>query len=474
MYKRNKSIFFILMVLIPLTDLFGQTRFARPDTTPDYTSYRHIDECIAAIKRLKEDAVFADSVWSDTLDYRRTTNRRLPQQVVEYAKVCASKIDIDSAQLKDAHLYAAALLVADRDKDVERMYKRLEDTLAKPSSTGAFWRMVDAYRQAVPTRLDKVLYLHDRALEVVPPDSARTNLSTRISKGFLFLELDSISSANQTAREILAITDTLSDKYRVGYYDFHVTRPGFAFFERLMTQEAIDSLAISTDAYASYLSRIWQSLKGHNSNAEMGPFASQAPAIKGKYWYSNLNESGNIQPISPAVTTGPGVKILYFVQGGCHSNYLPIPDRGRDNGKGSCWASTHKIRKILEKYPGTRLTIVSNTFGSFADAPPLNPQQEADTLANYFLGFHGLKGIQVVYETEFIRLAGHDRRKVDLETENQVAYDFGDNKLYKNNTVVLIDELGKIFYYGSINSRGIDAKIETVMSRPANRQLKGY
>lgn len=66
----------------------------------------------------------------------------------------------------------------------------------------------------------------------------------------------------------------------------------------------------------------------------------------------------------------------------------------------------------MQQYPNIKLTVVTNIFGSFGNAPPLAPEQESDTLANYFLGFHRLKGTHIVYKTDYIKLPGYDRRIV--------------------------------------------------------------
>ncbi len=475
MYKKTIKLLLFIIALIPTVNLSGQTRFARPDTVPDYASYRHLDECIAAIRRMKQQAVLADPVWLDTLSILTQVEKRLPQEVVKYAGECVSRIDADTVPLKQVHMYAEALLVADRDEDAEKLYLRWADTIDNNPAGEGFWQKILTYLNAIPVRMDKALSVYNSGLPKFHPDSVSTNVTFRSMVGSRLLAVGDYSLANQIGREIIEITDTMSDKYRTPAYNFSASAIIFPFLKRLMPQEAIDSLELSTEAYRNYMASIWKSVFGHEPDLEIGPFAKKAPPVAGKYWYSNLNSTGEIQAILPTVTPDtPAITIVYFAGGGCHSHYKKV-DLGRNNGIASCWGAIHRIRSIMKQYPNIKLTVVSNTFGSFADAPPLNPQQEADTLANYLLGFHGLKGTHVIYETDFIRLADYDNRKVDIETDNQAQYKFGPFSLHTANEVVIVDELGQIFHFGPlVDTRNnleftVDSRIKAVMSRAANR-----
>ncbi len=458
-----------------MIEIGAQTRFARPDTTPNYAAYKYLDECVAAIGRLKERAVAADPIWEDTVSLDTLKLRRpLPKEVVEYATVCLAKVDVDTVSLKSSHAVAAALLVANRDGDVQRMYRRFADSIANDSTREHYMGMLGTYMHAVPVRLDRVIDLYELGLLRLQPDSVVTGLMLRTVVAAVSARSGDQTLAQKIAVEIVGIVDTLSPKYRDSpQYQEMAKGLFYPFVSALMPKEAEDSLAVSTEAYRDYLAGIWKSFFGYAPGTEIGPYAVAAPEPTGHFWYSNMGSVGQIKAITPGYSFEKGkITMIYFVQGGCHANYESVI-MGRNNGFASgCWAEIHKIRKILEEYPNIKLVVVSSTFGSFGDASPLTPQQEADTLANYFLGFHKLKGTQIVYQTEFIRLGGYDKRKVDSETENQIAFQFGDVQLVGSNNVVLIDELGQIFHFGG-NTGMVEytanVRLRTVMNRTANR-----
>jgi hypothetical protein len=458
-----------------VSEVAGQTRFARPDTTPNYAAYRYLDECMAAIDRLKEDAIATDPVWDDTVSLDTLKLRRpLPARVVEYATTCLAKINVDTVTLDNAHKFGEALLVANRDADVERMYRRLADSIATDSTHHHFMMMMNVYMNAIPVRLDRVMTLYEFGLLRLPPDSVTTSLLLRTVVAAVSARSGEQILAQKIAKEMVAIVDTLSPKYRQSpQYQALATDVFYPFLASLMPQQAADSLAVSTEAYRSYLAGLWKSVFGVTPGTEIGPFAMPAPQPTGHFWYSNTGTTGELKTIAPTSPVEKGtVTMIHFLQGGCHSHYQSVI-MGRSNGyPSSCWREIHKTRKIMEQYPNIKLVVVSNTFGSFGDAPPLDPQQEADTLANYFLGFHKLKGTHIVYRTDFMRLSKHDTRKVDSDTDNHGAYLFGKYNLVGANSIVFVDELGQIFHFGQNSDMAeysANIRIRTVMNRAANR-----
>lgn len=466
----------LIAAFIPFVEGASQTRFQRPDTSPDYSSYRHLDECIYAINRLKDLAVATDPVWQDTVSLDTLKlHRPLPESVVTYAKACLEKIDVDTIPLKDTRKYASALLVANRDVDVGRMYTRLADSIRNDSTREAFVSMLTVYLNAVPVRIENVMSLYEMGLMQLPRDSVTTGLVLRSMVASATARSGDHRMADRIAREILSITDTLSERHRDEDYRSKAEALVYPIVSGLMPQEARDSLSKSTEAYREYLARLWKSIVGYDADTEIGPIGKKSPQPTGHFWYSNSGGDGAIRVVD---STGPieqgRVNAIYFVQAGCHSRYESVT-LGRLNGHANtCWPEVHRLRKLQKRYPQIKLTIVSNTFGTFADAPPLEPRQEADTLADYFLNFHGLKGIQVVYNTEYIRLAGYDNRRVDNETDNHLAFRFGNYSLAAAyNNVVFIDEAGLIFHIGKLSDMSeyiANARIESVMSRPANQR----
>lgn len=476
-YNRIIGLLLSSLALYPASTLSSQVRFSRPDTTPDYTSYRYFDECSAAADRLKELASFADPVWQDTVSLDTLKrNGALPKQVVKDVQACLAKINIDTIPLKVAHEYATALLVANRDLDVERLYMRLADSIEIDSTRNEFFKMINVYSKAAPVRYEKLRQLYELGLERLPDDSVAAAVIFRGLFAEMIGRVGDYTMSDRIVEEILDITDTLSEKYRDTR--FVTTAKGiFNVAVRAMTDEAADSLTVSTDAYKNYIARVWKSLVGYEAGPEITPYGTTAPEPVGHFYYSNTDTDGGIpQEIQPRSVIEKGkVTIIHFLQGGCHSTYQPAGNVGRMNAAGrggACWEEIHKTKKILKQYPNINLVVVSHTFGTIGDAPPLEPKQEADTLADYFLRFHGLKGTHVVYKSDFIRLAKYDNRKIDTESAIYEAFQLGNTQLAGKNNIVMIDELGKIFHFGfntEVSEHAADAKLKIVMNRAANR-----
>ena len=472
-HRRIRNILLAALVCIPLVHASGQTRFALPQTPPDYTSYRYLDECTVAASRVKELTEAAAAVWRDTMPWDSfQLHRPLPGNVVEMMNFCLAKVNVDTIPLARANEVASALLIANRDADAERMLMRLLDSVPKDSMQPYLTHMFVTYMHATPVRYQKLIEVYDLALSRIPADSVGVHFWLRTTLGSVAARSGDMPRALKIREQILAITDTLSEKYKGVAYHMIATDMLFPFVASLMPQDAVDSLSVSTEAYRNYLAGIWKRIVGREATADMA-FGAIAPEPKGHFWYSNTGPDGQIKAITPSSVLEKGkVTMIYFLQGGCHGNYRSVK-AGRNNGVWStCWQGIYRTRKIMEQYPNINLVVVSSTFGSIGDAPPLTPQQEADTLASYFLGFHQLKGTQVVYQTDFFRLPNHDNRKVDSETDNHAAYTFGRTRVLGFNQIVLIDERGQIFHYGSHTGYSealANARLSTVMNRAANR-----
>lgn len=469
-----------LLVAFPLLALDGQTRFSRPDTTPDYASYRHMEECIAAIERLSQAAQVEDPLWEDSVQYDVFKRfKPLPEPVVKYSRECLANIDLDAITFKDIHEFARILLIADRDADVDRLYEKFADSIKADATRRSFIDMLLTYAKATPMRLEKVLVLQDVGLSQLPPDSVIPGVLLRAVVASMVADAAGKDDlAIGLMQDLLNILDTLSPSIKAGpMYQGIAQQLIFPASYSLMTQEAIDSLSTSTDAYRKYLDRLWWTVVGDQSSAAIQPVGAVAPQLAGHYWYTNTGGDGLIKRVDSLLLPSRGrPTLLLFIQAGCHSTYMDMSySHGRNNGyANSCYGNIHRIHRIKKLYPELEVVLVSQTFGNFGDGAPMEPRDEADLLAEYFLGFHQLKGNHVVYETEFVRLQRYDNRKVDLETENDPRYIFGDVHLAGKNEVVLVDEKGKIFHFGPVTGMAehrTDLKLKAVFER-AYRQVQ--
>lgn len=478
-FKDNMKRLLLICALFPLSGLMGQTKFEIHDKEPDYSTYKYIDECLAASVRVATVAQRNSIEFADSLNLGDTRlTKTLPAEVIQQTSTCLKNFDLDTIPYRLVKDFSKILLVANRDDDVDRMFKRVARTVSPDSAEELAISLMYSYMLASPARLDKVKELYEMAVINIHPDSIVKSLFLRQTVATLLYRAGDIQKGLQIANEILEITDTLSPKYRTPQLKGLIDGGLYHTYSNLLvTPESRDSLKVSSEAYNKYFAKVYKRLSGAEPQQYFDVYGIEVPDPVGHFWYSNENPGGEIRKIEPVKLIEKGrVTIIYFVQGGCHRDTRPGAREGRSNGRsGDCWSEIYRLRRIMSEYPDIRLVLVSSTYGSFGDAPPLQAKEEADTLADYFLNFHRLRGIHVIYNSEFIRLPKYDDRKVDLDTENQLNYSFGRYNLAAPNTVLMIDEEGQIFHSGpiSIESKNIsDERLRIVHERILRKQSK--
>ncbi len=446
-------------VVIP-GSVYGQTLFNSPDTFPNYSAYQYIDECVAAAARITSEADAKSSVWRDTLPLEdRERMSDVPVNAIRAAQACLVRVSVDTLSLDNTHIWASALLMAQRDHDVEKLYRRFFDSPVRRSPE-EFVKMLNVYRTSRPIRLEGVERLYQFALANVSPDSVVRQVAFRLIKADMARKARNKEMKNALLREVLSITDTLSDSvkssdaYRlVGLFLYESVRD---FTE----QEGLDSLSISLSAYQSYLGGIWSRVMvgpfPHNMFMN-NPVGLEVPPLEGDFWYRSVKATQSVsaveryRKIEPYSRPVKGkINLIAFLQGGCHASSFMIRG-GRNNGNMSCWRIFSAIHRMKNVFPDLEVTVVSKTYGSVGDAPPVGPSEEADTLAKYFLGYHRLPATLVVSKTEFFRLAGLDQRRIDSKTANESNYTLNNISYATPGSILLVDEAGRIVSQWNIN-----------------------
>lgn len=470
----GKGVFALLLIALA-SKLPAQTRFQVPDTVPSYATYRYLDECIVAERREAATAKRSQKFWEDTLtatqDYYRNYNRNEGKRI---ANICLERVKLDTVSRKNFKDVATLLLAADRFTEVDSLVYRL--AAQGDSAHYVYMSGASAYLSNQPLHYSGYLRMLDSVFNSIPSD---TTSGYQIGLRSLLGGLIPDPSGNYSLTmgvidKVEAIADTvpLKNKSHVEYMRaIHVF---YNFYDYLLPSNAFDSLAKSTTTYKNYLLGRWNDLMGY-PKVEVGLYGERAPDIEGSFWYSNKTEDSTIQQTDSSNLFEDGkVTALYFISGGCHSLYkrkrsifgdrTDVVPAARGDG---CFAGIRRIKEIMQAYPNINLVLVSRTFGSFGfDGRPLEPQNEADIHAEYFLGFHKLKANLVVYNTEFMRLATFDNRKIDSENPNELSYEA------KPGSFVLVDENRQIFHQGPISYKNIysvDRRLKAVMSRPANQ-----
>lgn len=478
----GKSIF-VLLTLGCAIQLPAQTKFQVPDTVPNYASYKYLDECIAAVKRETEAEKRSKRVWRDTLTesqkFYMSYNRNESERI---ANICLERVNPDTVSRKGFSEVASVLISANRYDEVDSMVARFVargDSVHHDYIAGS-----SAFLRSRPINYSGYLRMLEGVFKSIPSDTTSGyQIGLRTLLGGLVPDPDMSGQYSLTLdilNKIKEITDTVPLKNKSHPEYIQAIYSLFHLYDYLVPSDAFDSLVISTSAFKNYLLGQWNYLMGY-PRTEVGAFGVNAPDIVGDFWYTNKNSNAKVEKTDRLELFEDGkVTALYFVSGGCHTLYKAKTNVyrafNRDNKPSSvgdgCWTGMRRIKEIIQTYPNINLVLVGSTFGSFGfDGIPLQPQEEADILAKYFLDFHELKGKLVVHNTEYMRFPEFDNRKIDSENPNALSYRINGSNLAVPGSFVLVDNERKIFYHGLIeytNMYTVDRKLKAVMSRSAN------
>lgn len=431
----------------------AQTLFLRPDTTPDYASYRHADECVAALKRTEKSISDKSPVFLDTVPFRSVPVPSLPPEVIVLRQLCRLNLNVDTLPLSTTHSWAEDLLWMGRDQDVEWLYIRLFDSIDVSRYFSEIEKMSRTLSRIRPFFFDAERRLYQIVAKKLPEDSATQRFFVHMKLmevAFYKRELDSIESFINKA---LLLANQVPENTRSFDYRYRAPAAGLILAMLYLNSEGWDSLSISTSAYKQF--QLAQFAKVFPDKDLPISIGLQVPSLKGDFWFQrndtvSLNRNGSTayQKIPPETRPVTGkVNAIVFLQGGCHTS-TPSSNRGRNNNPANCLPQIAALRRAKLAFPELQVTIVTNTYGNIGDAPPLEPAAEADTLADYFLGFHRIPGVQIVAKTPYFRLSGLDRRIIDGERANTSAYTIEGMHLTDPQNIMLVDEAGYIFYFG--------------------------
>lgn len=467
---------------------YGQTLFQRPDTTPNYASYKNFDQCLEAVNRIILGVRLKDTIWVDTAAYDPSRNfRPVPEDAIKFGRMCLSGMNLDSVPTNDYDLLIRVLLLLNMDDVVNRIVHNALNTTPPSAKNSLFNTVMEEYRRATPKRL----YLLKDLLE--RDDSP---FSTTASEGGdVWREILLARTAWDLGQASYPMTVAKDIMNKEGKYATQLKKMSDRDLEgsvypflmeviEFLTDEADDSLRASTLAYSKVFEEVWSRISSKPLPAaiqkSLSFIGATVPQISGDFWYTNLDkhdsDSGNInsqkiKKISPqAIPIAGKVNVIVFLHGGCHSRseFVPKGRKGSLGGGGTrCWTAAALIKRLKQRFPEIQVAVVSKTFGSIGNAPPLEPQDEADTLADYFLNFYKIPGIHIVAKTDFMRIPGYDRRRIDLEVPYELDLTFGEEKLGNGGNVLIVDEIGRVVH----SVRQLSGRSESLIARKVSAVL---
>lgn len=460
----------------------GQTLFKKPDTVANYSAYRYADECNAAVTRVTAEIDSKNKFWRDTLAFASTLILQdFPPEAKDVGKLCYSKINIDTIPVKHAGKWANYLNAAGMEKETENLLIRLMDSSRDRQAALALRDIIlPIYMNGRPPRFDMCKKFYNLALNNIHKDSAFALMLLdfgMIKAAIKFGDFDLIVSLSKNGLKEYEKTPV---KFRDDVHEVQMVYNGGlggALGVGNIYAE-LDSLSVSTVAYRKLRDKMWNTYVPLLGNS---PYADsiEVPSLKGNWAFKNnfkvIGENIELSDSYSKMQDGasrpvPGkINVITFIQGGCHQ-FSTALKYGRSNGHPSrnCWPQLASLRRLKAKFPDVEVTVVSKTYGLYADGAPLKPELEADTLASYILGFHKIPALHLIAEGTFMRIPGIDNRRIDTGVDYQFDYEIDGRSLSSAGNTLIVDESGKVFHSGPVVGADeliVAKKIEVVLKR---------
>lgn len=482
----NGIIFPGLFSLLMATSLSSQTLFVRADTTPDYSSYEHLEECRVAVLRLTDEVARKDIVWYDTASTELRHSHRLkvattprPDTAIAVANMCLRSFNMDTVTYTTRrHVFGIAglLLMAHRDSDATELYTRLKDSARARSNTeikDVLRGIIESYRFAIPLRLVETKRHYNEILKEYSDDSLYYTVDISIQMYNAAIRAGDSAYAEKVAWHAIQTHDAIPAKERMKQPMADTRLPVLqGLIRRLTQEEALDSLSKSTLAYRKYEAyTVRQRILGDSIPVENVEVGATFPNLTGEnYYVATNNKSGNsglgfkkigAVPDGQLPVSGR-VNLLVYLPSICHAE--GTPRTGDAPTRSACMSEYAHLRRIKNRFPEVELTVFTNTYGTVGALPLLKPDDEADTLAKLFLGHHNLPAHLVVETTPFFKVAEPDGRRIDLLTPNIESVLRIDPKFTK---VYLTDKNG-VWLGGAYTGNFAEKFIEILLKRDGN------
>ena len=418
----------------------AQTSFQWPDTTAPVSSYTQVDECLAAIARVRAAKERQDAAdWTDTLPFDRQAMLRpaLPA-VTEIATKCAARFTEPTTNLADFSRLLPLYLAASRDSDAARLVAR---RIAAVPATNALARAsvadsaFDAYIHARPARFG--------AAEDILVHRAHSS-ANRLERMTIYNTLmratrdagDSVR-ARRAARWLIAVADSLTREERESetFQRMEDDAGGrYVVYEAVSVLAGsgaiLDSLRKSTAALVALERATWTNATGERPEALPIPLGKQAPPITADFWFPGDAAR------TPRPTRGHVSLVLFIDAAECMQNGTT-----EDAARG-CAAPLVNARRLVERSPEVELTIVAQTHGFFMYLQPMSPADEAELIRQWLDTYHIPRMAIAVTSTPSWRLPAPDSRRVNKPTANDINYAFDKTWKTGNQSLFLFDQQG--------------------------------
>jgi hypothetical protein len=408
----------------------SQTQFQWPNTPVEISRYTHLEECVAAVKRVRDSIANADGVWRDTFSLGAIPAEAqipIPLPAVQIGRSCGVSFKIQDVPANEFRWTLDMLLILGRDEDVKELVtKRL--TLLTPDMKAERLYLIDtialSYLSARPARIAEAETLIAEIAEsdIILPLRNRTDLY----KAFfdVAVEIGDTARARRVGDLILALPTTMTEEERrqdpllfnllVSEVHTHLNRSSYC-----------DSLRKSTASYVTMQKQEWERLMTGGFNIPMQlPIGKPAMPLQGEYRYPN-------------------------------SNNLPLPQKGKTSlllFLNLSWPEGAAIARLAQRFPELDIILVAQTTRARNEHLYNDSGEEADSIWSMARNFYKYPGKLIVAETRFWRLQNPDARVFQDEENENVKYYAGEYWSGSfENRAILIDSEGIIVHSMPLN-----------------------
>jgi hypothetical protein len=461
----------------------AQASFEWPsDTTIDVARYLSPEECLAAAWRLKDatERNYA-AIMRDTLPAtkaRQVEDERapLPAPVVAAARRCSARFAVVSAPLTQFAPLLVLYLAADRDADADALVERrlkLVAATAERERVAVLDTAVQIYlgtQQLAPERMLALspltrpsrLAAAERLvgtlaqLKSAPWQIRATAFAALAIRAFATGDTLRLHRAGAAGTAILSTLTSAERRTN----EFQALRSVLDYVVIIVNEAALkDSLRQSTAAYNSFYRALWAQVAG--AGTPLGrPIGELAAPIEADLWFGRGDSTAS-RPVKGKVNL-----VVFLDQRECFSG-TPTP---------ICQTLAVRLQRLARQFPALEITLVAQTRGWFAQgAPPTTPAKEAALVEHAWLDERKLPGVLAVATTDFWRMPGLDRRRIDRDIATATRYTFGrtwkvvgtGGDVANLTTSFLVDQNGIVVdAYQDINESQMPELISILLARP--------
>lgn len=480
-----RAALFLVTALFAAAPAAAQTHFEWPDTAVDVSTYTTLEECRAAVGRVRGAVrtreFHATHIWQDTTPLDPAEDlRAVPPEVGETARQCLGPFrDAHAAPVDDFRFLVPLYMLAGWDEQAhiiaDRRFEGVADTTEEYAAV--IDTLFEIYRgigisdlSVGPTRVE----LMDELAATRVPD-----VSDRVRRLFLYWKSASGSMmegrvdtlrVKRIAEKVLAIADSLEDDERRRVWeDATILGEGeeqadrLAGFFEYQLHTFLDSLSSSTEEYVRAKRNWWTRTTGQPPETYLlgMPIGETAPAIEADQWRGCDGECG-VRPV-------PGqVNLIVFLS----RNYCTGVPEDDSQVADRCARVLIPLRRMMERFPALEVTIVSRTAGHYTYLKDgITPEAEAEHTREW-LEWFGVDAPVAVATTSSWRISEYDRRRVVRPVPNDENYSFGRTTHPDAFNAYLVDQAGLIVHVRQTNRHSevqLSEMIEVLLNREKPR-----